>query len=112
MAERFAWRLIRKADQDRFTAGRGGFGSCLHLDADPSELAFRPDATGEPRLNGRTHRWLHFDLSHSAGLVVFAVVRGRELGVDAEKVRWDFPAMGWRAESSRDRSGRLRPFCR
>ncbi|MGA8208002.1 MAG: 4'-phosphopantetheinyl transferase superfamily protein [Candidatus Dormiibacterota bacterium] len=35
--------------------------------------------------------WLHFNLSHSAGLVVFALARNREVGVDVEQVQDDFP---------------------
>jgi 4'-phosphopantetheinyl transferase len=35
--------------------------------------------------------WLRFNLSHSAGVAVYAIARGRAVGVDIEEVRQDFP---------------------
>jgi 4'-phosphopantetheinyl transferase len=88
-----AKRFHMEGDRDRFTAGRGWLRQLLagYLDADPEELAFRQDASGKPHLTRPDASWLRFNLSHSAGLAVFAVVRGREVGVDIEQLRLDFP---------------------
>jgi len=37
---------------------------------------------------------VRFNLSHSEGLVVFAVARAREVGIDVEYIRRDFPVDG------------------
>jgi 4'-phosphopantetheinyl transferase len=88
-----AKRFRIESGRDRFTAARGWLRGLLagYLDAEPSELAFRQDPSGKPRLTWPHAPWLRFNLSHSAGLVVFAVVRGREVGVDVEQIRRDFP---------------------
>jgi 4'-phosphopantetheinyl transferase len=62
-----------------------------YLDVDPWELAFRRDASGKPQLSRPDAPWLRFNVTHSEGLVVFAVVRSREVGVDVERIRRDFP---------------------
>jgi 4'-phosphopantetheinyl transferase len=43
------------------------------------------DGHGKPRLAGRSE--LDFSLSHSGGLVLIAVARGRRVGADVERVR-------------------------
>lgn len=88
-----AQRFRKPIDRDRFIAARGWLRQLLagYLDADPSELTFSHTAGGKPVLAGAVAPWLHFNLSHSAGVVVFAAAEGREVGVDIERIRHDFP---------------------
>jgi len=52
----------------------------------PESLSFDYSAQGKPALkNGRPD--LRFNVSHTEGLAVLALVREREIGVDAEKIR-------------------------
>lgn len=86
-ANRFYFRL----DRDHFVAGRGLLRSILsyYLGDDPSRLRFCYGPSGKPALleeiygNGR----LHFNLSHSHGLALYAVACNRRVGVDLEFIR-------------------------
>lgn len=54
----------------------------------PRELRFRYGARGKPALDGAAAaRSVHFNLSHSADLLVLAVTPARPLGVDVERIR-------------------------
>jgi 4'-phosphopantetheinyl transferase len=93
---RRAGSFRREVDRTRFAVGRGWLRRLLgsYLDADASELALSQDAGGKPRLVHPQAQRLRFNLSHSEGLVVFAVALNREVGVDIEQVRLDFPIDG------------------
>src|SRR3979411_2884197 len=52
----------------------------------PESLSFDYSAQGKPALKNGP-RDLRFNVSHTEGLGVLAMVRGREIGVDAEKIR-------------------------
>jgi 4'-phosphopantetheinyl transferase len=52
----------------------------------PESLSFDYSAQGKPALRNGP-RDLRFNVSHSEGLAVLALVREREIGVDAEKIR-------------------------
>jgi len=53
----------------------------------PQEIALRADSHGKPRLVSVVReRNLHFNLTHTNGLVAAAVAEGVEVGVDAEAV--------------------------
>jgi len=55
--------------------------------ADPSEIGFRYSREGKPALaDEAAARGLRFNVSHSHGLALFAFARGRELGVDLERM--------------------------
>jgi 4'-phosphopantetheinyl transferase len=54
--------------------------------AAPQELRFGIEAMGKPILID-PHREIRFNLSHSGGLVVYAVARHRSVGADLERVR-------------------------
>ncbi len=95
-AERFHFDQDRK----RFIAGRGILRTILgcYLGVEPSLLHFCSGKNGKPRLahtlgNGT----IHFSLSHSEGIVLYGFTRGREIGVDIERVR-DIPEMDQIAE--------------
>ena len=76
-------------DRDRFTVGRGVLRSLLggYLGVAPAALAFAYGDHGKPALVGGG---LHFNVSHSAGVALYAVARAREVGVDVEGHRADF----------------------
>lgn len=92
-AHRFRFDIHR----ERFVAGRGLLRLLLGraLDRPPAEIAFRYGAKGKPSLQPADPDRepaaravdLRFNLSHSADLALFALTRGRELGVDIEHMR-------------------------
>jgi 4'-phosphopantetheinyl transferase len=86
-----AARLRRPTDRMRYSAGRGWLRHLLagYLETEPAELAFIAGEHGKPRLTNPSASWLRFNLSHSAAVVVFAVARDREVGVDVEEIRDD-----------------------
>lgn len=88
---RRAARALDPGARRRRAAGRGWLRLLLggYLDAEPASLAFGADAHGKPRLARPAAPWLRFTVSHSGPLVVFAVARGRDIGVDVEQVRED-----------------------
>lgn len=85
-----AARFCFPRDRDRYVVGRGLLRVILarYLGIAPLELRFAYNAYGKPELatEGGAQS-LRFNLSHSHGLVLYAVARGRELGVDIERVR-------------------------
>ncbi len=85
-AERFHFAK----DRARFIAGRGLLRAILarYLRADPAGLRFCYDPKGKPALTPASHTGgLRFNMSHSHGLALYAVTRGRELGVDLEYIQ-------------------------
>jgi 4'-phosphopantetheinyl transferase len=85
-------RFYFQKDRERFIVARGVLRSILgcYLDRTPSSLTFCYSPHGKPALVSEQSRdALRFNLSHSNGLALYAVVRGREVGVDLEFVRCD-----------------------
>lgn len=85
-AERFHF------DRDRqgFITGRAALRRVLahYLEADPAALGFSYGPAGKPSLfEPPEGQELNFNLSHSAGWGLLAVTRGREIGVDLERIR-------------------------
>lgn len=76
-------------DRRHFIAGRGLLRVILgrYLDLEPTQLQFSYGARGKPALAIGTGRKLCFNLSHSNGLVLYAVTRDRDLGIDLEHIR-------------------------
>lgn len=77
-------------DRKRFIAARAVLrsilGMCLGLE--PRDLSFRYGPRGKPELaGGREGSGLRFNLSHSNGCALYAVSRGRDIGIDIEHVR-------------------------
>lgn len=83
-AARFRFDVHR----NRYVAGRGLLRRILAplLAVEPGEIVFRYGAKGKPSLD-RPAADLAFNLSHSANGALFALSRGRELGVDLEALR-------------------------
>jgi 4'-phosphopantetheinyl transferase len=62
-----------------------------YLEVDPGDLDLCQDGNGKPRVVNPHSGALRFNLSHSEGLAVFAVARSKEVGIDLEYVRREFP---------------------
>jgi 4'-phosphopantetheinyl transferase len=78
-----AQRFRTERDRRRYIVRRGLLRELLspYLDRPPERIRFACSPEGKPRLTGGN---LRFNLSHSHGLVVYAVARGREVGCDIE----------------------------
>lgn len=88
-AERFHFQVHR----DRFIAGRGLLRAILarYLGRTPDQLRFSYSPHGKPAVAANTGAGdLRFNVSHSDGLALYAITRGREIGVDVECLRPDF----------------------
>ena len=85
-----AARFVHAHDRRRFTVAHAAVRQILgaYLGASPRALAFTLYGQGKPAL---ARPWadagITFNLSHSYGLGLCAVARGRELGVDVEQIR-------------------------
>jgi 4'-phosphopantetheinyl transferase len=88
-ASRFAFAR----DRDYFVAARGILRELLgtYLEKSASEISLCYGSAGKPALSANGAKpQIHFNLSHSDGLAVFAFSADRELGVDVERVRQDY----------------------
>jgi 4'-phosphopantetheinyl transferase len=84
-----AARFRFQRDRQRFVVSRGLLRVILgrYLDTAPGELCFRYGEHGKPFLDPAFDReGLCFNLSRSGGLALYAVARGREVGIDLERV--------------------------
>lgn len=94
-----------------FILTRGALRSLLarYLATTPEQLQFQVTKYGKPWLEGTSD--LRFNVSHSEGLALLAFVRGREIGVDVERIRPqpDARELAERFFSVREREG-LRAF--
>ncbi|MDQ5822907.1 MAG: 4'-phosphopantetheinyl transferase superfamily protein [Chloroflexota bacterium] len=85
-AERFVFDKTRR----HFIAARGLLRSILgwYAGRKAGELEFAYGAYGKPALAERHEgAWLRFNVSHSQDLVLYAIARDREVGVDLEYMR-------------------------
>ena len=79
-------------DRMRFIISRGLLRTLLgfYLKKEPREIQFCYGHYGKPELAGQTGRdALRFNISRSHGLSLMAITRGRELGIDLERIRSD-----------------------
>src|SRR3990172_6431880 len=83
-----AGRLRSPRNADRFTISRGILRVLLscYLACKPDQLVFSYGPNGKPELAGIFNKGLSFNISHSGGLVVFAIANGIEVGVDIEEI--------------------------
>ncbi len=80
-------------DRDHFTAARGILRALLgrYLDRNPAQLEFSYGPVGKPVLAPAWAADWRFNVSHSGGIALYAFARGREVGVDVERVRPEYP---------------------
>ena len=85
-AERFRFRK----DRESFIAARGLLREILgsYLGEEPRRLRFCCGPHGKPALAGQSEdeKTLRFNVSNSEGFALFAMTRGREIGVDLEQI--------------------------
>ena len=84
-----AGRFRSPRNGQRSVASRGLLRLLLahYLAADPSQIRLRYNREGKPALADEAVACgLRFNVSHSQGLALFAFARGRELGVDLERM--------------------------
>jgi 4'-phosphopantetheinyl transferase len=85
-----AERYFFEKDRRHFVAARGLLRVLLgrYLIQAPQQLRFTYGSHGKPALATDTRgQPLYFNVSHSHGLALYALTRGRELGVDVERIR-------------------------
>src|SRR6266542_3868220 len=90
---RRAERFHRPTDRRRFIAGRGILRKIIaaYLALAPDGGRFVYNEYGKPFISDDQNRGaLSFNLSHSSGMALYAVVRGRRVGIDVEYMREDF----------------------
>src|SRR5882672_3797099 len=91
-----AERFHRPIDHRRFIAGRGILRRILatYLALAPDEARFVYNEYGKPFISADQNRGaLSFNLSHSSGMALYAVARGRHVGIDIEYMREDFATL-------------------
>ncbi len=87
-AERFHFQR----DHIRFIVTHGLLRAILgrYVGVEPSQLRFCHNSYGKPALTGEFGGgMIRFNLSHSHELALYAVTRGREVGIDLEYIRAD-----------------------
>jgi 4'-phosphopantetheinyl transferase len=84
-----AGEFVFERDRTRSIAARGLLRVILgrYLPIPPDGLRFDSGATGKPVLSASQGRGIEFSVSHSHGLVLYAVTCDRRIGIDMERVR-------------------------
>jgi 4'-phosphopantetheinyl transferase len=85
-----AGRFYFEKDRGAFIVARGLLRRILsrYLGIEPGQLRFRCGSHGKPALpRDLNSADLRFNLSHSHGVALYAIARGREVGVDLEQIR-------------------------
>ena len=88
-------RFFFRQDRTRYVAARAALRELLgrYLNRSPAEVEFDYNSKGKPSLRAKINKHsLQFNISHSHGLALFAFALGRDLGIDVEFVRPEFPA--------------------
>jgi 4'-phosphopantetheinyl transferase len=91
-----AERFRRTTDRQRFIAGRGILRKIIsaYLAFAPNEVQFTYNEYGKPFISTDQNRCgLSFNLSHSNGVALYAIARGRRVGIDVEYMRDDFATL-------------------
>ena len=87
-----AERFYFKRDREHFIVARGVLRTILgcYLNRMPECLSFCYSSHGKPALAGESDgEAICFNVSHSHGVALYAVTRGREVGIDLERIRFD-----------------------
>lgn len=87
-----ASRFHFERDRQRFIAARGVVRATLsrYVSVPPDQLRFSIGSAGKPELQGAGAEF-RFNISHSSELLLIAVTRDYEVGVDLEWMREDVP---------------------
>jgi 4'-phosphopantetheinyl transferase len=87
-----AERFYFERDRDHFVVARGVLRAILggYLNRAPECLTFCYGSHGKPVLAEEAGGdAIRFNVSHSYGMALYAVARGREVGIDLERIRFD-----------------------
>jgi len=87
-----AERFYFERDRQHFIIARGVLRAILggYLNRAPERLSFCYNSHGKPALAGESGvDAIRFSVSHSHGVALYAVTRGREVGIDLERIRLD-----------------------
>jgi len=87
-----AERFYFERDREHFIVARGVLRAILggYLNRAPECLSFCYSSHGKPSLAGDSDGdTIRFSVSHSHGVALYAVTRGREVGIDLERIRSD-----------------------
>jgi len=87
-----AERFYLERDREHFVVARGVLRAVLgwYLNRAPECLSFCYGSHGKPALAGDSGGdAIRFNVSHSGGVALYAVTRGREVGIDLERIRFD-----------------------
>ena len=86
-----AERFVFPRDRDHFIVGRGRLRELLgkYLHCPPNAVQFKTGRYGKLWLLDERNP-LRFNLSHSHGLAIYGICKGREIGIDTEKIRPGF----------------------
>ncbi len=87
-------RIYFQKDREQFIVSRGALKAILsrYLDIHPSALCFGYNPYGKPSLIAEQGGdKLCFNLSHFHGVALIAITNNRNLGIDIESIRTDFP---------------------
>jgi 4'-phosphopantetheinyl transferase len=87
-----AKRFHFERDREHFIVARGVLRAILagYLNRAPECLSFCYSSHGKPALAGESDEdAIRFSVSHSHGVALYAVTRGREVGIDIEHIRSD-----------------------
>ncbi len=90
-----AERLYFQRDRHRFIIAHGILRAILglYLDRAPHVLSFCYGSHGKPALEFEpVADAIHFNISHSHGVALYAIARGREVGIDVERNRREVDA--------------------
>lgn len=88
-------RFYFSRDRERFIVARGILRAILgrYSNRAPNSLCFSYNTHGKPALVSESDAdGIRFNLSHSNGKALYAISRGREIGVDLEFIRCDLEA--------------------
>ena len=85
-----AKRYVFERDRTQFVMARGILRQLLarYLRCSAEDIEFSVGRMGKPSIRGNPE--LRFSLSHSLGMVLYALSKNRELGVDLERQRTEF----------------------
>jgi len=87
-----AGRFYFETDRERFIVARGLLRAILggYLNRAPEGLSFCYSSHGKPALTGESGGdAIRFNVAHSHEVALYAVTRGRQLGIDVERIRFD-----------------------
>lgn len=87
-----ALRFRFAVHRDRYVSRRGTLRRLLgqYLQIPPTDIELEYTRYGKPFLAKHHGSDLRFNLSHSQGLALFVLIRGREAGIDLEHIQPDF----------------------